>query len=301
MRRALLLCPVILFLAVGPAGTRLLAADPAPTHHFCWKVAGERNVVYILGSVHLAPPGLLPMDPAIEAAFRSSACLVVEADVAGADQAQLQQKIFTRGMYGAGERTLEQDLPADLYAVVKKEFSGLNFPDGMLDRMRPWLAALTLSALRLQKLGMDAENGIDLYFLKKAAETSKKVLELESVDFQIDLLSGFSPELQVQFLRQTLEDRTTLEAEMEAMLGAWKTGDAAAMERVIMENRRSNPELEEVFVRIMDDRNVTMTQRIREYLRGESDCFVVVGAGHLVGDKGILQLLKNEGFRPEQF
>jgi uncharacterized protein YbaP (TraB family) len=303
MKKAMVSWTLTLILLGTVAAEYVRAEDTAPngTRHFCWKVPGERNVVYLLGSVHLAPPGLLPMDPAIEAAFAASSSLVVEADVAGADEGKLEQKILARGMYPAGEQTLAGELPADLYAAVKKEFTALDFPADMLDRMRPWMAALTLSALRLQQLGMGAENGIDLYFLRKAAETSKKVLELESVDFQIDLLSGFPRGLQVKFLRQTLEDRTMMKQEMQAMIGAWKTGDAAAMARLILRQREASPDLEEVYVRILDDRNVTMTAHIREYLQGEGDVFVVVGAGHLVGEKGILQLLESAGYQPEQF
>src|SRR3972149_2659311 len=99
---------------------------------------------------------------------------------------------------------------------VKKETSGLGIPVELINKQRPWFLAMTLEALESLKLGFDPNYGIDKYFLSKA-EGKKRILELESLDYQLNLLSSFSDKDQELLLLYTLRDLRILEQELEQL------------------------------------------------------------------------------------
>jgi len=246
----------------------------------------------------MVPEWVYPLNSEIEKAFDDSECIVVEADLQNADSMKLQLLIIKKGMYPEGE-TLKENIPENLYDRLEEEFKKLGLPLESMNRMRPWFVALTLTALRMKQLGFDESLGIDMYFLKKAKD-KKEIFELESADFQVNLLSGFSKELQALFLQEALEDQSTLKEEMEKMISYWKTGNVEKMTSFLSRTRRKHPELEPVFVKLIDERNVGMTGKIEGYLKKTKTYFVIVGAGHLVGERGIVSLLKAKGFAPQK-
>jgi uncharacterized protein YbaP (TraB family) len=300
-RRALtVLSCLILLVALAPLAAQapVPAAKPAAEKHFLWKATAGGHTAWLLGSVHVASEAMYPLAPVIEAAFVASPILVVEADIDLLDSGKLQAQILEKGMYPANQ-SLKGSLPPVLYAKVEKSVPPLGVPLSVADRMRPWLLALTITSLRLQQQGLQPENGIDLHFLKRA-RGQKEIVELESADFQLRLLSGFSDELQRLFLEQTLDDPSSTQEEVEKMIRCWRTGDTAGIENLLFAERRKDPALEPVFVKLFDERNGPMAEKIEGYLRSGQGCLVVVGAGHLVGEGGILRRLSDHGITLEQ-
>ena len=298
VRTAVLGTLLLAALAPLPAQAPAAAAQPAPAKHFLWKATSGGHTAWLLGSVHVASEAMYPLAPAIEAAFAASPTLVVEADIDAPDNTRMQAQIMEKGLYPP-EQSLKGNIPPPLYAKVEKNLPSLGIPVSVADRMRPWLLALTVTALRMQQLGLQAEYGIDLHFLKQA-RGRKEILELESADFQIQLLSGFPAELQRLFLEQTLDDPLSTKEEVEKMIRCWRAGDAAGIEDLIFSERRTSPELEPVFVKLFDERNGPMADKIAGWLRAGKDCLVIVGAGHLVGEGGILRRLSDHGIAVEQ-
>lgn len=166
--------------------------------------------------------------------------------------------------------------------------------------MRPWMLAMFLTMTEMQKQGFDAELGIDKHFLAAARQNKKTILELESVQFQINLLSGFNDDLQEKFLISTIVDLANLKNDVDKMISAWKTGDTAGMETFLFKQLKEKPEYIPVFDKILFDRNAGMVDKIEGYLKAKDKNFVVMGAGHLVGDKGILKKLQDKKYKIEQ-
>ena len=119
-------------------------------------------------------------------------------------------------------------------------------------------------------MGLNMENGIDMHFLKLAKD-KKEILELESAEFQIELLSGFSDELQVEFLKSSVEESSKLKEKYNGMLDAWKKGDTKELVRTIKEEYKDKPKLQPVYKKLIDDRNITMTDKIEGYLNDKSE------------------------------
>ena len=268
---------------------------------FFWKVtAADGSYVYLLGSVHVANKGMYPLPKAIEDAFAESTNLVVEADVDNpATQMTVQQDMLTKGMYGAGD-SLDKHLSEKSMKTFKDFAATTGMPAEQLVQMKPWVLAMLITMTEMQKQGFDPELGIDKHFLAGAKEKNKKVLELESVEFQINLLSGFNDDMQEKFLISTLGDVANLKTDVDKMIDAWKRGDTAAMETFLFKQLKEKPEFQPVFDKVLFDRNVGMVEKIEGYLKAKDKNFVVMGAGHLVGDKGILKALQTKNYKVEQ-
>jgi uncharacterized protein YbaP (TraB family) len=264
---------------------------------FIWRVQSKTNTVYVLGSLHYSKKEIYPLSEKIEKAFGQSEVLVVEADINDIKKVDIQ-KLMELAFYPEND-TLEKHVSPEIYERVVKETGGLGIPVELLNKQKPWFLAITLVALESLKLGFDPNLGIDKYFLSKA-EGGKKILELESLDYQLNLLSGFSDKDQELFLLYTLKDLKILEQELGKLTQAWTSGDTKAMESILTRSVSEDRRLSFILEKLIYERNRKMASKIEDLLRTSETYFVIVGAGHLVGDRGIIENLKRKGYLVEQ-
>ncbi len=265
---------------------------------FLWKIQSKEGIAYLFGSIHVAKSEFYPLAPKIEQSFDKARVLAVEADPdKGADQ-DLQQRMLLTALY-AGEDTLRQHLSKETYELAAREMRLLGLPMEKFSRVKPWFLALTIGILELQRLGYNPEYGMDRYFAGKA-RGKKKIVELESFDYQLNLLNDFSDREQKLFLLYTILDIKSVEKDIDQLMHSWRTGDAKTMESIVMRSLNQSPELLPLFEKLFYRRNREMTGKIEQYLRSRDTCFIVVGAAHLVGRQGIIELLKGKGYEVEQ-
>lgn len=264
---------------------------------FLWRVQSKTNTVYVLGSIHFLKKEFYPLNQKIENAFDQSDFLAVEANVNDITKIDIQ-KLVDSALYLDLE-TLEKHVSTETYELIKKESGRLGLPLEMINRQKPWFLALVLESLELLKLGFDPNYGIDKYFLSKA-EGKKKILELESLDYQISLLSNLSDKDQELFLLYTLRDLNILEQELGRLMQAWISGDTKSMESILTRGISEDKGLSSIFEKLIYERNKRMVSKIEDFLRTKDIYFVIVGAGHLVGDRGIIEILKGKGYIVEQ-
>jgi uncharacterized protein YbaP (TraB family) len=274
-------------LPVRAAGDRLLF----------WETTTPDSTVYLLGSMHLATSDIYPLRDLIMQAYKRSDKLVVELNMTGANQRVIQQRMLERGTY-AGDRSLRDELSPETWRELSQRLESNGLSPRLMLSMKPGLVVTTLSTVEMMKLGLSPEQGIDRYFLEKA-RPKKPVLELETVDRQLDaVLDVPAPELMV---RQSLDQLDDLESMMDQMVGSWKRGDAAALNKLVIEDELAkHPEYRELHERLFDERNREMAEKILAMQRDGGTYFVVVGAGHLVGKEGIIALLERRGQDPRQ-
>lgn len=264
---------------------------------FLWKVQSKTNTVYVLGSIHYLKKEMYPLDEKIEKAFEQSNILGVEANVDNVSKTDVQ-KLVESAFY-SGDETLEKHLSPEAYESVKKQLTELGASLEAANKYRPWFLALSLASIEIVKLGFDPNYGIDRYFLSKATE-KKKIVELESLEYQINLFSAFSEKDQELFLLYTLKDIKVLEQELDKLIKAWTAGDEKGIELIMTKSIKEDKKLIPIYEKLVVERNRKMVSKIEEYLKEKETFFVIVGAGHLVGNQGIIELLKGKGFLLEQ-
>jgi uncharacterized protein YbaP (TraB family) len=268
----------------------------AASRNFMWKATGPQGVVYLVGSVHLLTADYYPLDPAFEAAFKASDLLVEELDMSEMLAPNSQMQMLTRGMLPAGQSFDKVLSPATLAAVVGK-FADLGIPMEPMKQFKPWLLSLMLQSLEWQKAGFNADLGLDKHFFDIAKAEGKRVQGLETLAFQISQFDEMSMELQDHLLAETLKELETTKTSVTRMADAWRAGDAQAIEKLVLQDLKSEPEMYE---RLLVARNRTWLPKIEALFSRPKATFVVVGAAHLVGADGLLQMLKAKGYTVEQ-
>ena len=265
---------------------------------FIWRIDSASTHVFILGSMHLAKQDLYPLSEVIEQSFDQSDVLAVEIDITKEDVIQEQFSLINRGIYLDGT-SLKQILSSKTYDLLNKKLAQSYISATTFDNYKPWYLAMFLEINELVKLGYDPMYGIDYYFLTKA-KNNKPIEELESFDYQINLFDGLSDKDQDLFLKYTILNLDKLETEISKTIDAWKTGNVSVLEDIIFSSFKEHPELTPIYQKIIYDRNFNMKDKIETYLNGSKVYFVVVGLGHVIGDKGLIQILSQEGFKVTQ-
>ena len=272
------------------------AAQEKPSKVFMWSVEGPKAKVFLLGSMHMFKAASYPLDARIEKAYQSCPRVVFEADLEGAGTDEIRDMMLKLGTYHDG-RTLPKEVSEKTYTLFKNRVEANNLKVEQFDAYRPWFAALSIATVELKRLGFTAQNGLDAHFSKQAARDKKKVIYLETARQQLNLLANAFPGKEEDLLKQALEEIAVLEKASTEMVQAWKTGDAARMEAFTQKSMKEFPEVEK---KLFTERNRAWTTRISKLLAQDGDVFVVVGAGHLVGKGGLLEMLKAKGYKVVQ-
>lgn len=268
-----------------------------PAKHFLWKVeATGGNAAYLVGSIHVLTPDAYPLPAPLNKAFGESKTLVEEVDLDEMSDPVMMMAALAKAMLTEG-KTLDQMISADTYAEVKKRAEGYGMPMAALNRMKPWLVAVTLMAPTLQSAGFKPEFGIDRHFFDRAKEKNMKRQGLETLAYQLDRFDQMSPKLQEDLLKATIEDLDTQVTGVQDMVRAWTTGDVATVEKLAVTAFLESPEL---YQRLLLERNQNWMPHVEKCLTDNAGCFIVVGAAHLVGKDGLPALLSRRGYKVTQ-
>jgi len=281
--------------AQAPAAARTAAppAGKAAPKALFWKVSSGGKVGYLLGSIHLGSKDMYPLPKEIEDAFERSTALIVEVDINRVDPQGMQAMILSKGLY-TGDDSLWNHVTPEVRQSIEKFCEKYAFPAMAMAKFKPWMAALTVATLPMTKSGMEAGLGIDKYFLDKAGAAKKKIVEAESAEWQIKLLSSFPDDVQTKYMASALEEGAL--DKVKKIQDVWMAGDAAALDAMIHE-KSSTPEV--VMRGMLEDRNPHMADVAEQALKGGETAFMVVGAAHMVGAEGVVKLLEKRGYKVE--
>ncbi|MHB8104795.1 MAG: TraB/GumN family protein [Dehalococcoidales bacterium] len=271
-----------------------------PGKSFVWKISSQTNHIYLLGSIHYASEDLYPLDGVIEAAFNSADYLVVEVNVSNIDSNDpyYRDAVLKYATYPQREG-LKENLPGDLYNQLKVKLAAYGVDITSVNPVRPWLLSMAMGTSTGQELNLSTEYGIDYHFLLEAQKNNMRILQLEGFIDELSALSAVPDEVMV---KEILSDNIFYSAAdiLNLLFDAWETGNAAKMEGVTYLGPLFEPEMAPYNEIILEQRTHNWMNKIEKYLADDETYFVVVGAGHLVGEKGLLNLLKNEGYTIEQ-
>ena len=255
------------------------------------------STMYLFGTLHVLIPGDAWSTPAIELALAQSEEIWTEVELSPVGMADAQRLMRARGMAPddeplSGRLTPEQaqrlDATLQTYGVSRQA----------IERMRPWLAALTLSLAPVMRAGYDPAAGVDRGIGAMGGVQGKKMRAFETAEQQVDLLAGLSERLQMQLLLESMDEAARAATMVDALAAAWLQGDLETLAGLVNDDmRRAYPELFEVlFVR----RNEAWVATLLQEFAGSGTDFVAVGAGHLLGAEGLVERLRAEGVRVER-
>lgn len=287
-------------------GLQLACSSPPPANSTGWQVAplawraeGPRTgdgSLFLLGSVHLGRSGSHDFGPAIEAAFADSDELVVEVDLSrlSAQEIAAQSAPYLELPDGT---MLRDELPPETWAKLEAYFRSRGAAIASVERLKPWAVSTVITVMQFQAAGMKDEYGIDRHFIDDADRARRPIRGLETLQSQLEALDGLSPRIQALMLEDAL---ARVEDDPGALVTAWEEGDEARLIEQLFAPLEENPEFREFYEAIFFRRNEQMAARLADLVRDGRNRFVVLGAAHMLDQRGIPALLRTRGFRVER-
>ena len=289
--RALLSC-TLFALAIFAVSFDLLAQEKT----FLWRAQSDNGTVYLLGSIHMLKREDMVLKPVIDETFNKAKRVVFEIDLLNESPEKTQKLILQKGVNLDG-KLLQQKVSRETFQWATVWANELGIDIKRLTPLKPWLAGLTMTILSLQKFGFDPNAGVDRQLAQRAKLANKPVSGLESLESQFEMLDGLPADLQEMMLRQSLRDIELVNKVLDDMVRAWRDGDVGAAEKLFLQSIREFPALEE---KLLSERNRNWLPQIEKILQQGEATLVVVGAAHLVGKNGVIELLKGRGYKVEQ-
>jgi len=261
-----------------------------------WAVRGTHNVVYLAGSIHMLPANDAELPPGFARAYAESSKLVMELDLARFDPMEALAWMTDHGTLPAGT-TLRGVLGEPRYGRVSAAAASLGMPMTGLDSLAPWVVGIEITDLAYEHEGFDPEQGVEEQLVRRAQADGKPTAGLETLSEELGSLSSLSSADQVRMLDQTVDDLKDLKSEMREVTGAWRTGDAKRLAGLRASEYSAFPSL---YKPLVTDRNRRWMPQVEELLKSQDNVLVVVGALHLVGEGGLLELLRVKGYTMTQ-
>jgi hypothetical protein len=274
--------------AAPDRGTKPAADTTSQQGGLLWRVVQKGAAPsHLLGTIHSTDPRVVRLRPAVAQALDRSERFIMEMVPDPAAMAELATSmLITDG------RDLEALLGATLYGQVQKAAADFGMPEAALRSMKPWAVMAMLSMPR------PSPNPIlDMVLHERATATGKKAFGLETAQEQLAVFDGLSLEDQIDLLKMTLAQLPDLPRFFDQLIGAYAADDLRSIADLSETYQRQNDsEAARRFSRrLNDERNHRMLARMTSYLR-QGNSFIAVGALHLSGPSGLLQLLRENGY-----
>lgn len=306
--RLLALCAALLSLtacaarqaASPPAPAPPVAARPAAPKAFLWEVTRPDEPdrpLYLTGSIHAGRPGQFAFPPAFERVIARAEALVLEVDPREAERPELQRLTLQLGLYQPPE-SLSGRLDPKTRALLPAALGRIGLTPQSVDGLRPWMLAATLAVIELQRAGYDAKGGIDA-LLHARFGPPRAVVALETAEGQLRTLADLPEPVQHLMLRDALESGPATALSLAQIASAWEGGNPDALASTMFE-RAKDPELAPMYEAVFYARNRTMAEKLAPLAGAPRIHLAVVGAGHVVGEQGVLALLAARGLRVRQ-
>ena len=261
----------------GAAVCWLLPATPArKTRAFCGRFGSDKSNMYILGSIHFLKKENYPLNKTIEKAFDGTKKLVLEIDLKSADPGTVQRVTLEKGI-NRDRKTLQQNVSPETYSLAEKRAQELGIDIRALSPLKPWVVALTMTSLQLQKLGFDPNYGVDRYLAERAVKSGKATAGLETVEFQIGLIDQLSEKDQESMLRQSLKEMDLLDRGAGPdCSGLVHGGRSVRWKRLLLSGMREYPAVHQ---KLIVDRNRRWLPQIEKMIEQGESTLIVGGSG----------------------
>jgi uncharacterized protein YbaP (TraB family) len=285
-----MLLRLILLVAAVLVASPVPARAPLPAHPPLWVVRDADTTIWLFGSVHWLKPDLGWFDGDVRAAFEAADTLVLETAPARPAEARTAQDALGKTDSGP---TLPERLPPAYREKLAAALAELGYAPGAFDRVKPWLAATTLSVLPLRRSGYDVSHGVEARLTDAAARAGKPVEGLEPRVQQLGYFDALPETAQFDMLKRQLDNLDQTTASTDRVLAAWVAGDAQALGTLVDDDQRQSSAA--FTSSIVTQRNARWAAWIANRLQRPGMIFMAVGVGHLTGSRTLQDELRSHG------
>ncbi len=264
---------------------------------FLWEVRKGKQVAYLLGTIHVGRPEFYPLPPSRLAQLRRADAFVLEADVSDAARAVSATQKYA--LYPEGAPGLEKRLTPELWQRVEAVLARNQLDVAPMMRMKPWMLGNVLALFEAAQAGYMPALSVEAYLMRVAKAERKPILEFEGIEQQFELFEKAPWATQVSFLEEALKAVETRGArrELNRIVQAWETADRASLERLLSEMRTQSSAGSRFTVdTILFGRHPRMVRKIETMMADGKTYVFAVGALHLVGSQGVVEMLRARGY-----
>ncbi len=281
-----------------------------------WKVSDPQGTgeLFLMGSFHLGDETLYGMPQAVMDAYEASDALALEYDLV---EASLDLVLYLQGQmaltYQDGT-TIQDHIGPDTYEKAVAFMTEQGIYNAMYESISApaWHSMIQLSVA--QMAGLDGNYGVDRYFASLAHAEKKPILEIESQEFQMNLMRSTPDELWDFYISVSVDESEQAQELIRELYEAYLTGDEALLYELIDDDRQydaNDPafdgyteeektklleDIAEYDEKLMTERNEDMADKAQEYLASGDTVFFLVGAAHMLGEDGLVTQLTEAGY-----
>lgn len=255
-----------------------------------WEITNKENkqTSFLFGTMHVGCN--VELNDEIRVAFEQADILLLEIDLTNPEMAvEMRKHMFMRD-----GKTLLDLISEDEYQLLSNYINPRLAPQGINLEVMKNVKPILLSTMLMQSL-MDCDNpgSFDMQLARLAQEMSIEVMGLETIEQQMDVFNKIPEKKQAQMLLESAKDEGKKDQlQLQSMMDAYQAQNLNALQQLAKEDTSGFIEFEE---EILINRNKNWIPLIQKYMT-EHSVVIGVGALHLVGEQGLLNLLKNEGF-----
>jgi uncharacterized protein len=271
----------------------LFTASSVGAESSVWVVRSSKANVYLAGSFHMMRASDYPLPAEFFTAYQDSRKIIFEVPPGETESPEHMGKFLNLAIYNDGT-TLKEHISSAAYAKAESFCKERNYPLEQYQFFKPTFLVMTLTVSEMNKIGADPQKGIDNFFKEKAVQDGKATGSLETVDQQINLLTSMDASLGSDQILESIDELKQIEVMLGELLAAWRKGDEAKMEELYIKDLKLYPKL---YQTLIVDRNNKWVRNIEGYLNGSGNTMLVVGAAHLVGADGLVNLLRKRGYK----
>ena len=258
-----------------------------------WVVKSSKANIYLAGSFHMLRASDYPLPAEFFTAYQNSRKIIFEVQPDEAENPEHMGDLLSGAVYIDGT-TLKDHISSAAYAKAEKFCKERNYPLEQYQVLKPTMFVMTLTLLETEKIGADPRKGIDNFFKERAVQDGKATGSLETMDQQIRLLSSIDASVGSDQILESIDELKQIEVMLGEYLAAWRKGDEPQMEDLYIKELKRYPQL---YQTLIVDRNNQWVRNMESYLNGSGNTMVIVGAAHLVGPDGLVNLLRKRGYK----
>ncbi len=267
---------------------------------FVWRASNAGETVWLAGSIHLGKADFYPLPEAFDRGFQLAEHLAVEVRPDGNGKATATRLLAEKS--ALDPRTpLPDILPPDVFGALQQWMAARNVPAIAFADKEPWFISMSISLMDWQSRGYSPQWGVERHFLSRADARGMTVHELETIDFQYSIFDDMPISEQALLLEQSLSDSSEIDEITTQMINAWKSGNGTLIAEISTKPIADRPGLAPLLDRLLTQRNrslATSAQQLAAQLDGS--IFVLVGAAHLPGTDGMVELFRQDGWTVQQ-
>ena len=262
-----------------------------------YKIRSDTNTVYLMGSIHALAEEYYPLTRAFSYAYYNSQKIIFEIDP---DILFSRKNMIKREKFSTLEdgKTLKSVLSPKAYTILKKHLKSIKLDMNEVSKYKPWALLLSLGTKSLSTLDFRSDLGVDNYFFRLAKDAGKPTGGLETSEDQWNVFDKLTFKEQSKLIIDAFTSKSPEEEKKEflTLVKNWHQGNLAGLER----DAKKGQKYPNLHKRLLEDRNRNWIPQIEKFLKEDKNVLVIVGAAHLAGEYGLLNLLTEKGYELER-